>query len=49
VDGNETTLFVFVWFSDDWRLAIIGCFVLVLLVIVVIVGISRRQHVAHEE
>jgi ABC-type multidrug transport system fused ATPase/permease subunit len=39
-------LFVFVWFSDDRRLAVIVRFVVVLLLLVIIiVGISRRHRV----
>jgi hypothetical protein len=48
--GHQMALFVFVWFSDDRRLAVIGRVVVVILilVIIIVIRISRRQHVAHE-
>jgi hypothetical protein len=42
-------LFAFVWFSDDWRLAVLTLFVVVIvLVVIFIIGVSRRHHIADE-
>src|SRR5580692_12459200 len=48
---EPSRLFVFVGFSDDRRLALVvrfGVVVFVLVIIIVIVGISRRHRVAHD-
>src|SRR6478672_10525649 len=42
------SLFVFVWLSDDRRLAVIVRFVVVLLFVIVIVGVAWRQGVSGE-
>jgi hypothetical protein len=54
--GFGGRLFVFVWFSNNRRLAVIVRFVvvvvlliLVIVIIIIIVGISRWQHIAHED
>src|SRR6266496_128054 len=47
---EPSRLFVFVGFSDDRRLALVvrfGVVVFVLVIIIVIVGVSRRHRVAH--
>jgi hypothetical protein len=48
---QPSRLFVFVGFSDDRRLALVvrfGVVVFVLVIIIVIVGVSRRHRVAHD-
>src|ERR1700741_96924 len=45
---DDLPLFVFVGFSNDRRLALVVRFGVVVVVIIVIVGVSRRHRVAHD-